>query len=184
MTYRITLSSNPRIVLLFFIIVALPAAGIISLFLLPIFLGIVLTVLGVYLAYHLGKFLLRSLLSRIETSDEQVKFNIGYKDAPVMRWEDITLAGSYVEGSSRPHLFVYDESDDNLITIPPDYAGFEQLVEEIKARTDFEEITLNESQTLAEHLKDRLGMEEEEIDDEEEEPETDNDESSRDVTAE
>ncbi len=73
MTYRVSVRANPRILLLFVIIPALPVAGALFTVFVDRTLGIVGLAAGVYVSYHLTKFLSRHLRSYIETDEAGLK---------------------------------------------------------------------------------------------------------------
>ena len=55
MISRIKLSKNPKIFIVFFIILALPAAGVLFLYIFNIVMGIIAIAIALYLNYHLIK---------------------------------------------------------------------------------------------------------------------------------
>jgi hypothetical protein len=166
MVYRITLSSNPKIVFIFLIILALPAAGVALIFVSPLF-GVVIVAVACYIDYHLAKFLISTIRSRVETSDEGIFFDLGLKDSTRMTWDDITHAGVFTEQKKHPHIFIYCEEDDRLMIIPPEYSGFADLVEELRNKTSLDEIDLPESETIKDYLKEKIGKPAEETETEE-----------------
>ena len=167
MTYRITLSSNPRAILLIIFVVALPVGAVLSFFALPIFLGIILTILGGYMAYFLGKYVYNIFISRIETSDEGIRFKMTRKESSSLRWDQISHAGHCEEERSKPSAFVYSEDEDKLLTIPGEYSGFTELVAELRRHVEVSEIELAHGETIAGYLRDRVSLDEKENDTEE-----------------
>ena len=175
MTYRITISSNPKTLLLIIFVVALPVGTILSFLVMPIFLSIILTILGGYVSYNLAKYVLNILASRIDTSDEGLSFKMSRKESSSLRWEQISHAGYCEEERSRPSAFVYSEDEDRLLTIPSEYSGFRDLVAELRSHVTVENIQLDPSDSIASYLRDLLGVKEESADDtvkSEENPET------------
>lgn len=156
MVYRITLSSNPKIVFIFLFILAIPAAGVALIFVSPFF-GIVVFAIACYTDYHLLKFLISTIKSRVETSEQGIFFDLGMQDSTRMTWDDITYAGVFTEQKKHPHLFIYCEEDDRLMTIPPEYRGFADLVEELRRKTPLDEIDLPQSVTIKDYLQEKIG---------------------------
>ena len=156
MTYRITLSSNPRIIIVLLLVVLLPAAGIVSFLFLPALLSVVILAVGGYIAYHLVKFLRSSMRSTVETGEEDIRFQIGQNDTTTIPWTEITFAGVCTKPRSRSVLYVYRERDDQLLTVPDEYESFENLLADVREKTSFEEIDLDADTSLNEHLKKKL----------------------------
>jgi hypothetical protein len=164
MTYRITLSSNPKAILLIVFAVAIPVGAILSFFVLPIFLSIVLTVLGGYVGYFLGKYVYNIFISRIETSDEGLRFQTTKKESSSLRWDQISHAGHCEEERSKPSAFVYSEDEDKLLTVPGEYDGFDELVATLRKHVKVDEIELEHGETIASYLRDRMGLKEQDDD--------------------
>lgn len=156
MVYRITLSSNPKIVFIILIILALPAAGVAFIFVSPFF-GVVVVVVACYIDYHLFKFFISTIRSKVETSDEGIFFDLGSQDSTRMTWDDVTHAGVFTEQKKHPHLFIYCEEEDRLMTVPSEYSDFADLVEELRSKISLDEIDLLESETIKDYLKEKIG---------------------------
>ena len=159
MVYKITLSSNPRILGMISVIILLPIAGIISFFFIPILLALVFTALGSYFAYHLVKFIRNILDTSIETSDERILCNLDAGEKTSMEWSSITHSGYCTQKKEKPVLFLYNENIDKLLTIPSEFNGFSNLVEEIRNHMELPEIQLDETDTISEYLKKQLAPE-------------------------
>ena len=157
MVYRITVASNPRVLIIVALVVLAPAVGVASFFFVHPLIAVGLSALGAFFSYAFGKFLKQTLGSRIETSDEGLAFDLGPGDRAFFRWDEITLAGRYSEGKGKKYLYVYKEDGDRLMTIPDEYAGFPRLVAAVAERHEVEELTLASGETLAERLRARLG---------------------------
>jgi hypothetical protein len=170
MIYRITLSSNPKSILVILLAVLLPTAGVLSFQILPSFISVVLVILGVYLSYQLFKFLKNIFLSSIEVSEYGMKFRITAKETASLSWESISFAGMCRQEKMKPSVFLYNETDDRLLTIPSEYTNFENLLIELKEWLPIEivEIELSRSETIRDYLRDKLGLEGKEPDNDDE----------------
>ncbi len=158
------------------IIIALPALGIAMFFFTPPILAIIVTVVGGYLSYSLSKFVRGSLGSRVIPHDEGITFNFGHNDIDRFTWEEVTFVGTCREEKQRPYLFVYDSENDRLVTVPNEYENFDSMIEEIRGHVGeelFEEIILDPGETIAEVLRERLGVDDDDEEEEEEEEEDD-----------
>ncbi len=153
MIYRLSLAANPKIFLLFLFLLLLPPAGIFALLNFGIILGIIALAAALYFDYHMLKFLIGHIKSRIETNDKGITCLTPMGEALEFTWSTITHAGS-VTGKKTPYsLFIYNEEEDKLLKIPAGYTGFESLREEIHGRTEFTEYELSEAETLEDRLK-------------------------------
>ena len=149
--------ANPRILVLYFVIPALPAAGVLLAVLVDRTIGIIGLAIGGYMSYQLGKFLASHLKSYIETGEDALRCRTTANTEIVLPWGSVSHAGQCFPEKGPDYLFVYSKSDDKLLTIPREYAGFDQLREEIRGRVSegvFRELAL----TAEESLKDRLKM--------------------------
>lgn len=156
MVYRITLSSNPKILFIVLIILALPALGVLAVIFATPFFGAIVIAVGGYIDYHLLKFFVSTVRSRVETDEDGIFFDLGHKDSTRMAWDEISHAGLYTEQKRRPHVFIYCEEDDRLMTIPEEYDGFAEFVKEVRENTEFEEVDLSESETINDYLKTKI----------------------------
>ena len=153
MISKIKLINNPKIFLVFLIILALPAAGVLFIYIFNVVLGVIAIGIAVYLNYHLIKFVIGHLASRIETSEAGILCRTSTNEVIDMAWDKITVAGCYKEPKSNEKIFVYHEGQDKLLKISRDYSNFDRLMQEIRAKTPFQEIELSDSETLEERLK-------------------------------
>jgi hypothetical protein len=153
MISKIKLIHNPKIFLIFIIILALPAAGVLFIYIFNVVMGVIAIGIALYLNYHLIKFVIGHLTSRIETSESRILCRTSTNEVIEMAWESITIAGCFKEPKSEEKIFVYHEGLDKLLKISRDYSDFDQLMQEIRAKTPFQEIQLAENETLEQRLK-------------------------------
>lgn len=159
MRHRITLSSNPRMIILILFMIALPAVGILLLVFVGIFLGIIALAAAAYLDYTTLRFFRNHLNSWVETTDTELKCRMPDGELLVFSWDAVTAAGAFTQEKGRPFLFVYQEEGDKLVTIPEEYNEFEALYSQVKGRTPFQELSLARGETIQERLKEMLNIE-------------------------
>jgi hypothetical protein len=158
--YKVSVRANPRILVLYLVIPALPAAAVLFTVLVDRTVGIIGLAIGAYVSYQLAKFLRSHLRSYIETGEEALRCRTTANTEIVLSWGSISHAGHCFPEKGPDYLFVYSEQDDKLLTIPKEYAGFDQLREEIRGRVGqgiFRELALTAEETLAGRLKMMLG---------------------------
>ena len=156
MIYRIKLLKNPKILYIFLTILVLPAAGVLFIYIFNVVLGVIARGIALYLNYHLIKFMIGHLTSRIETSDTGIVCRTPTNEVFEFDWDNITVAGSFKGSKAQPNIFIYNEALDRLLKIPQDYGGYEKLLEEIREKTPFQAINLSDGETLEERLKQML----------------------------
>ena len=157
MIHRITIASNPRILIIFLLSVGLPAGSLVILFTLGILWGIILLAISGYIAYHLMKYGISNLKSRIETAEDGLTISIAYEEPKHLEWDQISHSGLCLQHGQRPSLYIYAEKTDQLVTIPDEYTGFLELSETIERNAPFETVTLDEHESIKEHLAEKIG---------------------------
>ena len=159
MRHTITIASNPRMIILFLIVIALPAAGILLLIFAGTLPGIIALAGAAYLDYLLMRFFRNHMKSWVETSDTELVCQMPDGDLLVFPWDQVTVAGYCTQQRGRPYLFIYKGTGDKLVTIPKEYGGFEALSSTIRQRTSFHEFSLGRGETIQERLKQILNVE-------------------------
>lgn len=158
MTHRITLTSNPRLIALALVVLAMFAVAVAAFATLTPLFGGVFLALTLFLAYNFARFAQGSLRSRVATSEAGISFILPTREQENLPWEVITHAGYCTQPRGKPFLFVYAESRDRLISIPREYTDFDALVEQVRSATPFEEMSLASGETIQERLRERLGI--------------------------
>jgi len=152
MRYRPTLSSSPRVLLLFVITLALAGAALGLFFLMGVLLGVIGLVIALYLGYHLVRFAVGHLRSHVTTDAEGLHCLTIMGEDLAFSWRGITVSGKFHRKREKPSLFVYNEEEDRFLKIPPEYRDIEALEGELREKTAFVELTLDEDETLEDRL--------------------------------
>lgn len=153
MTYRITVSSNPRSLLIIFIVVVLPVTGVLSIIFLHPVVGAIITVVGCFFSYQLSKYVINIFKSRLDTTDEGLVYKMSAKESASLAWEEISHSGYCEQEGAKPFVFVYSEVNDRLLSIPNEYDGFDRLVEELREKLDLKDVKLKATETITDYLK-------------------------------
>jgi hypothetical protein len=156
MRHTITISSNPRMIILFLIVAALPVAGVLLLIFAGTLIGIIALAAAAYLDYSMLRFFRNHMKSWVETTDSELKCRMPDGEMLVFSWDQVTAAGYCSQERGRPFLFVYRQEGDKLVTIPKEYGDFHTLSSTIKNRTAFQELSLSRGETIQERLKHML----------------------------
>jgi len=160
MVYRITLKSNPRLLLVYLFIPCALALGGLAFWMGGGLWGVIILAGGALIAWTLLKFTRRQMKTCIESGEEGLTFSLYGEEKAVLPWPSVRLAGMAQEegkGHRGRKLFVYQEEGDKLFTVPDEFERFEALVAEVRGRTDFREIPLGKTETLKDKLRELLG---------------------------
>ena len=156
MVHRITLRSNPRLLFLWLIIVGLPVIGILMLIKLGRLGGIIAIIGAGIVSYHFLQFTISQMKHTIETSEEGITCHLSASKEAHLSWNNISCAGFCRQKGVKPFIFLYSEQDDQLVIIPREFSDFNTLIEEIKDKTNFQEIQLSKDEMIEDWLRDQL----------------------------
>ena len=131
MIYRFQLRQNPRVILLPVIPAVLVGGSIALLVLVHPLLGLVALGISGYIAYQLLKFLRLHIKSEISTYDDELVCVTSLGEKSRIDWESVSHAGFYLVDEKPELLFVYSDSEDQLLTIPFHYTQMKGLENEI-----------------------------------------------------
>lgn len=158
MKYTVSLGSNPRLWILV-AIAALVAVTAIAVFLAfgPI-AGAVGLLVALYIDYQLIKFLRLQLSSYIEISDESSTCMTASGDLIVFEWSSVTHAGLCSTKSGRSTIFLYNEDEDKLVTIPDTFSKLDLLTRDVSSHVDLTRHTLAANETVRDYLRKLLDV--------------------------
>lgn len=159
MRHRITVTSNPRILVLLVLMIAFPAAGVLLLVFAGTIVGVLALAGAAYLDYRMLLFLRSHLQSWVETTDTELTFRMPDGELLHFPWNQVVAAGYCTQERGRPFLFVYRGEGDKLVTIPQEYSDFRALYGQIEQRSPFETLSLKAGETIQERLKEKLQIE-------------------------
>jgi hypothetical protein len=90
----------------------------------------------------------------VVTTDEGITVEHAGIGTRAYEWDEISRAGYAVprDKRERPVIFIYEEEQDRLITIPDEFEEFKALLGEVRRHTDFEDIVLAPGETVEQRL--------------------------------
>lgn len=157
--YHFEIAKSPRVLLIPAIVVVLAGASLALAVLVNALLGLVALGITIWVGYHFLKAFRHQLASRISTTDEGITCYTSVGEKVQMEWAQITLAGRYLVAASRRLLFLYDDANDRLIKIPPQFSDYDQLEGELAERVEqMLEIEGDESEDVEAALRGRLNL--------------------------
>jgi len=152
-----TLLSSPRLALFGLVMLVLLAGGIAMFFLLGPVYGIVATGIAAFVDWTMLKILRRQLRTTVTVDGDGVHLN-QYGDEPVdLPWSKVRLTGLAAApgrgGRRARRLVVVDRKMEQMLSIPADFARFDELAAAVRERAPrFQDISLEAGESLKERL--------------------------------
>jgi hypothetical protein len=156
MIHRMTLTSNPRLLIFFTILIGLPLSGAASFSYFPTAVAAGALAIGGFLSYRLYRFALPYLGTKIETRENDILFSLPGEGDVSFPWKKVSLSGRCTAYRGRPFVFVYHAGRDKLITIPYEYTDMKGLESALEEKSPFEIFHFEPGMTLRGILKERF----------------------------
>lgn len=156
MTYKYNIKSNPKLLFPFALVAIVLIGAFSTFFYLSRLFAFLLSAIAVWFSYKILRSMKTLLSSRIESYTEG--FNVFLSDGTKLEFEYdlITHAGLITNNDS---VFVYEESKDSIVQLPPVFSDFQLFIQELKENTNcYKDHTLEEGQTIIDWLKIELGI--------------------------
>lgn len=156
MEHRVTLLSNPRLLGIPAIIVALLAGSAWLYTLLGPVWGLVAVGLAIFMDLRLGTVLKNILASGIETTPDGVHVTLSNGRGFYLSVAEISVAGSFsLQG--RPGIFLFADEKDQFFSCPDHFTHFPELLAWLKEKLPFEEHPELDMAGVKALLKERYG---------------------------
>ncbi len=133
MAHRITIRSNPRLLVIPLVIVGLLALALAAFTAGPL-LGIGALAFGGYIAYTLVRFVRKQLACVVEVLDDTLVLDLYGEEKVTVAWADVTHLGTARDGRKRRMLFLYREPEDKLLVVPDEFDRFDLLVASVAGK--------------------------------------------------
>jgi hypothetical protein len=150
--YRVTFRSNPLLILMPVVAVGLPALGVLIWRGAGPWVGLIAMGLAIYGDVRVLAYFSTYLRSWVETTNEEIIQGRPDGVTLSLTWASVTHAGAWTRRGQGRMLFVYDEKQEKLLSIPQRLSGFEALQEDIRRRLPegvaFTELTLETGQGI------------------------------------
>ena len=168
MIHKITFGSNPRLLLFYAILAALPFGGIMLYSNMPGIPGAIGMALSFFLAYKLFRFAHPFIKTHVITTDSDITVALA-KQEIVFPWSEITLSGKCIPKKGRTFIFLYHLGEDRIVTIPYEYTNMAAMESALAEKTTFETFQVSLPMDIREILHDRYHSDKEESAKDEEE---------------
>jgi hypothetical protein len=136
MIHRISIFSNPRIIIPFLTITVLFAGGILLGIYLNVTAAVIVLLISGFVLYGVIKVFVPALKCHVETTDSKIVFATGYGAEESFLYDDVDFAGLVKSVRKKKYLFIYTDNDElsangetgTYRAIPNEFNNFEQLV--------------------------------------------------------
>jgi hypothetical protein len=149
-----TLRSNPRLLIFFLILAALPLGALALYPRLPQFVGAAVLGLSLFIDFKIFCFAQPYIKTRIVTDESAITIYLA-KEEEIFAWTEVALAGKCIFKNGRPFIFLYHLGKDKIITIPYEYTGMRNLEKTVSEKVPYEILELSSSMELRQLLHDR-----------------------------
>lgn len=154
MIYKYDRKHSRNLIPMYLLAIAAVCAGLACFFFASRLTALIVTAVGVYVAYTIFRTSFKILSSRIVTYSEGCTVYTTIGEKLQFDWSAVNYAGVVTNGTHPGIVFLYREDEDKIATIPNMFIGFDDMVEEFKENTPFKVYTLDEGElTIVEHLR-------------------------------
>jgi hypothetical protein len=168
-----TLRSNPRLLIFYLILAALPLGGLSLYSRLPQLVGGLVIGVCIFIDYGLFRFARPFLRTKVTTTETTVSVQLPNQEE-VFAWEEVTLSGKcLIEGrGGRSFIFLYNLERDRILTVPYEYTDMPGLEKTLSERTPYEVFQLSSAMELQRIIQERYHLNKTEPDEPEKETAT------------
>ena len=153
MIYRYRMKFDGDSFKVYLLLAACVVVGIGAFFVLSTLWAIVLFLVCVVMAFQILKMMVKTLRARIITYTDGFTVDMTDGTKQQFEWDLISYAGFVVEGIQKGYVFVYEESVDRFIQLPPTFENLAGFREEIEEHHPVEDCIMKPSETIKERIK-------------------------------
>ncbi len=153
MTYRYKMKFDGDSFKVYLLLAACAVVGIGSFFVLSTLWAIVLLLVCGVMAFQILKMMAKTLSARIITYTDGFTVHMMDGTKQDFEWDLISYAGFVVEGIQKGYVFVYEESVDRFIQLPPQFENLAGFRAEIEEHHPVEDCIMKPSETIKERIK-------------------------------
>ena len=133
-----TLKSNPRLLVFYFILAAIPLGAFMLYPRVSQIVGSLLIGISFFIDYKLFRFAQPYLKTKIITGESGVTVFLAGQEEN-FPWPEITLSGKFhFQKTGKPSMFLYHLERDRIITIPYEYRDMNSLEQALMEKAPFE----------------------------------------------
>jgi len=167
--YRMTIRSNPKLLIVPLVIAVLFGLALAGFAASPV-LGIGGLAVAAYLTFVLVRFISKQLRCSVNVHEGGVSLDLYGEEKVEVKWSDVSHMGRGRDSRRRGVLFIYREDVDKLLVVPDEFERFDELCAEVGAHGQMMELALAEGETVKDRLRRIVGGPEEDSE-EDSEPE-------------
>lgn len=153
MIYKYKMKFDGDSIKVYLILFACLVVGIGSFFVLSTIPALVVLAICIYVAYVILKIVAKAFNARITTYTDG--FTVRMPDGTKLdfEWNLISYAGFVTEGIQKGYVFVYEESIDKFVQLPPTFENMADFRAEIEEHHPVEDCALKPGETIKERIK-------------------------------
>jgi hypothetical protein len=151
MVYRFKVKGNPRAIGTLAMVFILLITAFTLLLRVQGSIGVGFGALSLLAAWFVFRIYRGHARSYVETTDDMFICHTAVNGHIRIPWAENSHLGM-ARSEKQRMLFVYQESQDQLLTIPEDFQNYQKLIEDLSSHRDFEELSLKGRQEIIDHL--------------------------------
>lgn len=153
MEYKRKIKIDKNFVGIYAMAAVILAAGAICCIWFSAFIGTLCIIAGLFVCWIIAKTMKKILSSRILTYSEGLTVFNADGSKMAMEWKDVSHAGKITGGKFAGHVFMYDESADQFIQLPPIFHDFDKFEAELKEHFTVDDVNLEENESVRDYIK-------------------------------
>ena len=153
MIHRISVFSNPGIIITGIILLIATAGAVLAALFLNVLAGIIILGVTIYFGNSMLKYIRPIIGTYIISDDLGISAHFYGGEKKTFLFTEITHSGICVDDKNKETIYIYDSKIDSYISIPPQYSGFEIIKEALSGHCDFETYNLESGQDIKDKLK-------------------------------
>ena len=153
MIYKYKMKLDGESIKVYLMLLACAVVGIGGFFVASTIVALIILAVCIYVASLILKVLGKALSARITTYTDGFSVRMADGNKLEFEWELISYAGYVKEGIQKGYIFVYCESIDKFVQLPPSFENLEGFRAEIEEHHPVEDCVMKPSETIRERIK-------------------------------
>jgi hypothetical protein len=153
MIHRISLISNPRIIIPFLLLLAITGGGITLIALVNTTIGVIVLIIAALFFNGVIKVVVPALKSSIETTETSLTYYTGYGAKDSFNFDKVSKAGLVNSNGRRTYLFLFSSDSGKYVSVPDEFTKFEMLVNHVKQFVELEQHTHDGTTPINEYIE-------------------------------
>ena len=153
MIYKYKMKFDGDSIKVYLLLLVCLVVGVGGFFVLGKITALIVLAVCLYVAYLILKVLAKTLSARITTYTDGFTVRMADGNKIDFEWDLLSYAGYVTEGIQKGYTFVYEESVDRFVQLPPSFENMEGFRAEIEEHCHVEDCVMKPSETIKERIK-------------------------------